>query len=120
MGTVENKSQQVVHVGKLSLSKIVVILQPSSDFVMPNRPVIDDLEDFELVFLEACLCRVSVFAADTDGIPDAIQHNRNGYLLPSGAAKERAYTLNAHLEGKAKRILTSKNIIAFTTGNYRW
>lgn len=39
------------------------------------------MEGFGLVCLEACQAGTLVLAADIDGIPQAIQHQKNGLLL---------------------------------------
>lgn len=45
--------------------------------VMPSRN-----ESFGIVVVEAAGCGVPVMASDTGGIPDIIQHQRTGTLLP--------------------------------------
>lgn len=51
-------------------------------FAMPSREAPPDVEGFGLVFLEAGACGVPVIGARTGGIPDAIQHEETGLLVP--------------------------------------
>ncbi|WP_051293020.1 glycosyltransferase family 4 protein [Olivibacter sitiensis] len=77
---------QVRHVGKLPQDRIQQLLAVSDAFLMPNIAIEGDMEGFGLVCLEASVMGTVVLAADIDGIPDAIRHGRNGFLLPSGDA----------------------------------
>lgn len=75
-------NNKVQHLGRLPFNHILAILKGANAFLVPNIPVDGDMEGFGLVCLEACLCAIPVYAAAIDGITDAIQQNKNGYLLP--------------------------------------
>ncbi len=77
---------RVEHVGKLPFNDILQIMSSANAFIMPNIPVSGDMEGFGLVCLEASLCGLPVFAANLEGITDAIQDQKNGWLLPAGDA----------------------------------
>ena len=74
---------RVHHLGKLPFSDILQIMAAADAFVMPNIPVAGDMEGFGLVCLEANLSGLPVFAARLEGITDAVQHQKNGYLIPT-------------------------------------
>jgi phosphatidylinositol alpha-1,6-mannosyltransferase len=74
---------RVWHLGRLPFADILQIMSASNAFVMPNIPVAGDMEGFGLVCLEANLRGLPVFASDLEGITDAIQHEKNGWLIPS-------------------------------------
>lgn len=52
-------------------------------FVMPNIHVENDVEGFGIVAAEASLSGLIVVASNIDGIPDAINHGKNGILVDS-------------------------------------
>ena len=113
-------STSVKHMGRLSAGDKNILLQSSMAFIMPNIHVDGDMEGFGLVCLEASIAGALVFAADIDGIPDAVQDGKNGFLLPSLDAKGWAAKLN--------ELITDSEIIdknreafrAFTAANYSW
>jgi glycosyltransferase involved in cell wall biosynthesis len=72
------------HLGHQPYTVIQALFQHSSAFLMPNIGVKGDMEGFGLVCLEASVNGALVLAADIDGIPSAIQHNKNGILIASG------------------------------------
>lgn len=81
-----------------ALGRTVCLLEDVSDdeldyvyeaadlFVMPNLPVLGDMEGFGLVALEAAARGLPVLAADLEGIREAVVPERTGRLLePSDA-----------------------------------
>ena len=74
---------RVRHLGRLPFTDIMQIMSASHAFVMPNISVEGDMEGFGLVCLEANLRGLPVFAANLEGITDAVQDQKNGYLLPT-------------------------------------
>jgi len=74
---------RVKHLGRLPFTDIMQIMSASHAFVMPNISVKGDMEGFGLVCLEANLRGLPVFAANLEGITDAVQDQKNGYLLPT-------------------------------------
>jgi phosphatidylinositol alpha-1,6-mannosyltransferase len=113
-------SKSVKHLGRLPNEDKKMILQSCDAFIMPNIRVDGDMEGFGLVCLEASVAGALVFAAGIDGIPDAIQDGKNGFLLPSQDAKVWAAKLN---ELVADREIINQNrdaFSAFTRANYSW
>ena len=49
-------------------------------FVQPNIKVKGDMEGFGLVVLEAAACELPVVASELEGLKDAIQNGKNGFL----------------------------------------
>jgi phosphatidylinositol alpha-1,6-mannosyltransferase len=78
-----NNTANIKHLGRLPYPEIEMLLSKTDAFLMPNIPVDGDMEGFGLVCLEASAHGSLVFAANIDGIPDAIMDGKNGYLLPS-------------------------------------
>jgi len=109
-------SNRVVLLGKVPDSNLKILYNTVDAFVQPSIKIKHDAEGFGLVLLEAALCRRPVFAADIDGVPDAIQDNKNGILVesnnpqawinalnspPAPVTNSRAYTLTNFSWGKA-------------------
>ncbi|KQS31016.1 glycosyltransferase family 4 protein [Dyadobacter sp. Leaf189] len=110
---------RVKHLGKLPTGHVQAILAASAAFIMPNIKVEGDMEGFGLVCLEAAIAGAPVFAADIDGIPDAIQDGKNGYLLPSGNAAAWAERLNEVIQsGPAKP--NQEAFRLYTEANFSW
>ncbi len=80
--------KRVFHLSSLANNEVREILERADLFVMPNIKVEGDYEGFGLVALEAVMSGTLCIASDTDGIPSAIQNDRNGLLLTPSAAPE--------------------------------
>lgn len=68
--------KQVVFIGQVSQQELCKILQETSLFLLLSRE-----ESFGLVFLEANACGVPVIGSRIDGIPEAIEEGKSGYLV---------------------------------------
>jgi glycosyltransferase involved in cell wall biosynthesis len=108
-----------IKTGYLPFSEIIQLMKLSGIFIMPNIKVEGDMEGFGLVALEACLAGCIVYAAEIDGITNAIVDNKNGYLLPSENAPLWTSKLNMELSNE-KRSNIAKNFKQYTIENYSW
>lgn len=115
-----NKTTNIKHLGRLPYNEIEMLLNKVDAFLMPNIPVDGDMEGFGLVCLEASIHGSLVFAANIDGIPDAIINKKNGFLLPSEKPQiwadkliELAQHANSFEQYKSK-------FSQFTKANYGW
>ncbi len=79
----EDIRKRTLHTGKLPFNELMAFLGMADLFVMPNVKVEGDAEGFGLVALEASLRKTPVLASNMEGITQAIQDGKNGYLLPS-------------------------------------
>lgn len=113
-------SKSVKHMGRLPSGDKNILLQSSMAFVMPNIHVEGDMEGFGLVCVEAAMAGALVFAADTDGIPDAVQDGKNGFLLPTQEAKVWAAKLNELIFDSEIADKNKEAFRAFTAANYSW
>jgi len=65
------------------------LFQGCEFFVMPNRPLSDDMEGFGIVFLEAAMFGKAVIGGDNGGVPDAVVNGETGLLVDtSGSHKQ--------------------------------
>jgi phosphatidylinositol alpha-1,6-mannosyltransferase len=109
----------VKHLQRLPTEQVQAILAASHAFIMPNIKVDGDMEGFGLVCLEAVMAGATVFAADIDGIPDAIQDGKNGYLLPSGNAEAWASRLNEVINSDSVN-QNRESFRQYTIANFSW
>jgi phosphatidyl-myo-inositol dimannoside synthase len=77
-----NLEKNVVFLEKQSQQKIIEIYNRSDLFIMMSRQEFPDVEGFGLVFLEAAACGTPSIGGNSGGIPDAIEHEKTGWLLP--------------------------------------
>ncbi|MDZ4246817.1 MAG: glycosyltransferase family 4 protein, partial [Dehalococcoidia bacterium] len=84
----ENNLENSVFLAGWAEKGLLRILYNAADmFIMPNVPVNGDMEGFGLVALETASCGLPVVASDLEGIKDAIQDGKNGFLLEPGNAR---------------------------------
>lgn len=115
-----NLQGKVIQTGKLPFNRLLSLLSLSDLFVMPNVKMAGDAEGFGLVALEASLCETVVLASDLEGIPEAIQNGKNGYLLPSGDAEVWKKTIVEKLANSQLLAEEGKAFQQFTLHNYGW
>lgn len=80
--------------GRLPDETLRLLYNTVDAFVQPNIPTKSEAEGFGIVLLEAASCGLPVYAANLEGIADAIHSGRNGTLLPSGDATAWVNTLH--------------------------
>ncbi len=74
--------------GKVSEDDLRILYNLADLFVMPNIPVVGDLEGFGIVALEAASCELPVVASDLEGIPEALAGGEAGILVPARDGKK--------------------------------
>jgi glycosyltransferase involved in cell wall biosynthesis len=115
-----NLQGRVIQTGKLPFNRLLSLLSLSDLFVMPNVKMTGDAEGFGLVALEASLCQTVVLASNLEGIPEAIQDGKNGYLLPSEDADVWKNTIIEKLADSEKIVVEGKAFQEFTLAHYGW
>ena len=113
----EQQLQKRVHIlGRVSSHDLKILYNTSDAFIQPNIKVDGDIEGFGLVLLEAALCNKPVFAADLEGMTDAIIPGHNGTLLPTENSDAWIDTLNSFI-ATPSQITEART---FTLENYSW
>jgi glycosyltransferase involved in cell wall biosynthesis len=94
---------RLVHVGEITDEARLASLYAAADVVI--APSLED--NLPNVILEALGCATPVVAFAAGGIPDAVDHQRNGYLAPVGAADELARGIQWVLDPARKASLAA-------------
>lgn len=107
--------------GRVSDGLLAAAYRSADILVMPNVPVAGDIEGFGLVALEAAASGLPVVASRLEGITEAVQHERNGFLVTPLSVDEYLSTLTNMLR-LAPEDLRSLGISysEFTMRTYGW
>lgn len=70
--------------GTLSPADLEAVYQHADLFIFPCQDMAHDVEGFGIVLLEAALRGVPCVATRSGGIPDAVEHEKTGLLVPGG------------------------------------
>lgn len=106
-------ADRVIELSRVSENDLKILYNTVDAFIQPNISVANDAEGFGLVLLEAALCQRPVFAANIEGIPDAIHHSKNGTLLPGTDA-------TAWISALQSIPLPSLEARNYTLANFSW
>ena len=100
--SVEN---HIVFVDYIPDSDLNEIYTRSQVYVMVSRTYNDigDSEGFGITFLEANACGCPVIGSTEGGIPDAVENNKNGLLVPADDIKSLTKAIEKFLEDKSFR-----------------
>jgi len=85
--------------GWVNNQSLPIYYNRSKVFVVPSLS-----EPQGVVVLEAMACGVPVIASNTGGLPEMIEHGKNGWLVEPGDAKSLANTIQAALSDEIVRI----------------
>ncbi len=113
----KNLEERVYHLTDLNNEEVASALKQAQLFVMPNLHVPGDYEGFGLVALEAVRSGLLCLASEVDGIPSAIQHQKNGILLPSEKSELWRTEIIKHLENDTERIRLAEKYRTFAFEN---
>ncbi len=102
----ENNLDNYVHLLREIDDEMLKLLYNASDIlVMPNIPVVGDMEGFGLVALEASSCGLPVVASDIEGIKDAVKDSENGFRVKPLDTQSFLETIIDLLNNEGKRKL---------------
>jgi len=79
---------RVCLLGRVNDEKRNTIYNASDIFIMPNISILDDIEGFGIVAIEAGCCGLPVIASRIQGIQDAVLEGITGYLVKEGNAED--------------------------------
>ncbi len=94
------------------------VLYTTADyFVMPNIPVLNDMEGFGLVAVEAASCGTPIIGSGIEGITDAVIEGKMGRLLPAGDTDAYTQTLSKEF---SRPSFKRESVRSFTLDRYSW
>lgn len=90
--------------GKKTLEEVVALYQESDIFTLPCQVAQDgDRDGIPNVLMEAMACRLPVVTTEVSGIPELIQHNHNGILVPPQDPESLASALARLIDNRSLR-----------------
>lgn len=111
---------KVIHLGKVPFEDLKPILQESLAFLMPNITIPGDMEGFGLVCLEASTAGSLVIASALEGINSAVQHKKNGILVPAENSHAWVNVLADVLDNPEHYRQQAKIYTEYTRTTYSW
>lgn len=115
-----NLTNVVQLLGKISDEDWKECYENADVFVMPNIHVDNDVEGFGIVAAEASLSGLIVVASNLEGIPDAIQHGKNGILVESENKEEYCKVLKLIQQNLDEQKQLAKTYSKYTREHYAW
>ena len=117
--SVEN---HIVFVDYIPDSDLNEIYTRSQVYVMVSRTYNDigDSEGFGITFLEANACGCPVIGSTEGGIPDAVENNKNGLLVPADDIKSLTKAIEKFLEDQSFRRKIIDQGIKRVNNDFTW
>ena len=117
--SVEN---HIVFVDYIPDSDLNEIYTRSQVYVMVSRTYNDigDSEGFGITFLEANACGCPVIGSNEGGIPDAVENNKNGLLVPADDIKSLTKAIEKFLEDQSFRRKIIDQGIERVNNDFTW
>ena len=91
------------------------ILKSSKLLIVPSR-----MESLPQVIKEAFYLKIPVIATNVGGIPEIIQNEKTGILIPSENEREMIYAINNLIENDSLMEILTKNAFDFINKFYSW
>jgi L-malate glycosyltransferase len=106
---------KVVYCTNYSWLKTMKILKSSKLLIVPSR-----MESLPQVIKEAFYLKIPVIATNVGGIPEIIQNEKTGILIPSENEREMIYAINNLIENDSLMEILTKNAFDFINKFYSW
>lgn len=113
-------TNRIFELGKLPFPLVLQLLKIADLFIMPNIKVQGDMEGFGLVALEAAISGTPVAASSIEGITDAVQNGKNGYLLPTQSSEIWIKKINQLLLDKQTLAEFGQTVKDYTLHKFSW
>ena len=105
----------VVYCTNLEWKEAMTELKASSILVVPSR-----MESIPQVIKEAFFLKIPVVATKVGGIPELIEHDKNGFLVDANDPVQLLNAINGLLENKEKARNIAKSGYDFVIKNLTW
>lgn len=113
----ENKVKMLGYVTDLARE---ILYNTADIYVKPNIKVEGTMEGFGMVVLEAAVCELPVVATRLEGLKDAIQDGKNGFLVAPNDADGFAKKIEYLLGDDEFRKSFGKKAREYTKDNFSW
>ena len=141
MEDIKQKENQIIYVGRNSFEKGIDILKQIEDKINGNIEYCTDLsweetmknlkestilvvpsrmESIPQVIKEAFFLKIPVIATNVGGIPELVEDQKTGILVPPEEPESLLSQISYLLENPLKREELSKNAFEFIMNNYTW
>ena len=111
---------RVILTGRVTELERELLFRTADIFIQPNIPVKGDIEGFGLVVLEAASYGLVVLASALEGLNDAINHGKNGYLIQTGNAEIFRQSIESLLTQPENRIAFGQAARKYILENQTW
>ena len=117
--SVEN---HLIFIDYIPESDLNEIYSRSQVYIMVSRTYNDigDSEGFGITFLEANACGCPVIGSTEGGIPDAVENNKNGLLVPADDIKSLTKAIDKFLEDQSFRRKIIDQGIERVNNDFTW
>jgi len=95
----EKGKHKVVYLGAKTREEIIKYYQKASMLVLPSQR-----EGFPMVILEALACETPIIATNVNGIPEILQNNECGLIIPPNNPQKLGEAIQFLLDNKETRI----------------
>ena len=114
--SVEQKiNGQVVYCTNVKWTEAMKILKESCILIVPSR-----MESIPQTIKESFYLKTPVIATKVGGIPEIIEHGKNGILVSPNNPQELVSAINELLTNKTKRDTLATNAYEYIINNFSW
>ena len=106
---------KVVYCTNVKWAEAMKILKESCILIVPSR-----MESIPQTIKEAFYLKTPVIATKVGGIPEIIEHGKNGILVSSNNPQELVFAINELLTNKTKRDDLASNAYEYIIKNFSW
>lgn len=115
-----SEKTRILFVGAVSEAEKQILMAQCPIFVQPNFTVAGDMEGFGITMLEASAAGAVVVATRVDGIPEAISHQKNGWLTEEKNIDDLKTKINRLLANPQKTKALGQDFRANTLERFSW
>jgi glycosyltransferase involved in cell wall biosynthesis len=108
-------AQQVEFIGPVRHDEVPAQLREFDVYAAPSRQ-----ESFGVAVVEAMACGLPVVVSDAGGLPDVVQHEVNGLVVPVGDVAALAQALQRLIEGPVLRQRLANAARDHAVAQYHW
>jgi len=105
----------VIYCTNTPWKKAMIELKKSALLVVPSR-----IESLPQTIREAYFLKTPVIATNVGGVPELVENNVTGILIPPNDPHELIKTVNSLLEDPPKAHILCENAFKFVVDNYSW